>query len=138
MIYFDSEDIDIPQFVNDQTKEWISTTIQSFDKRVGELRFVFCSDEFLYQMNVKYLNHNTYTDIITFDTSENPKFVSGELFVSLDRIRENAENNAKTIENEVFRVIIHGVLHLLGFKDKKESDIIEMRSQEEKCLSLLP
>jgi rRNA maturation RNase YbeY len=138
MIYFDSEDIDIPQFVNDQTKEWISTTIQSFDKRVGELRFVFCSDEFLYQMNVKYLNHNTYTDIITFDTSENPKFVSGELFVSLDRIRENAENNTKTIENEVFRVIIHGVLHLLGFKDKKESDIIEMRSQEEKCLSLLP
>jgi rRNA maturation RNase YbeY len=138
MIYFDSEDIDIPQFVNDQTKEWISTTIQSFDKRVGELRFVFCSDEFLYQMNVKYLNHNTYTDIITFDTSENPKFVSGELFVSLDRVRENAENNAKTIENEVFRVIIHGILHLLGFKDKKESDIIEMRSQEEKCLSLLP
>lgn len=138
MIYFDSEDIDIPEFINDQTKEWISAIIRSFDKEVGELRFVFCSDEFLYQMNVKYLNHNTYTDIITFDTSENSKFISGELFISLDRVRENAENNAKTIENESFRVVIHGVLHLLGFKDKKESDIIEMRSQEEKCLSLLP
>jgi probable rRNA maturation factor len=138
MIHFDSQDIDIPIFINDNTREWITKIINNFKKQVGELRFIFCSDEFLYEMNVNYLNHNTYTDVITFDGSENPDFISGELFISLDRVRENAVNNSKTYENEVFRVIIHGVLHLLGFKDKSEFDILEMRSQEEKSLSLLP
>jgi rRNA maturation RNase YbeY len=138
MIYFSSEDLDIPIYITQRTSDWIVRVIHDFGKQVGELRFIFCRDEFLYNINVNFLNHNTYTDIITFDTSENPGFITGELFISLDRVRENAINIGQSIENETFRVMIHGVLHLLGYKDKLASDILEMRTQEEKCLSLLP
>ncbi|NOU46401.1 MAG: rRNA maturation RNase YbeY [Bacteroidales bacterium] len=138
MIQFEAEDIDIPIFNTNVTADWIANVINIFGKRVGELRYIFCTDEFLYDLNVKYLNHNTYTDIITFDTSENPDYIAGEMFISLERVAENAVVNSKSIENELFRVLIHGVLHLIGFNDKLDSEIIEMRSQEEKCLSLLP
>jgi len=137
MIQFEAEDIDIPIFNTNTTADWIANVINIFGKRVGELRYIFCTDEFLYNLNVKYLDHNTYTDIITFDTSENPDYIAGEMFISLERVAENAVINSKSVENELFRVLIHGVLHLIGFNDKLESEIIEMRSQEEKCLSLL-
>lgn len=137
MIQFEAEDIDIPIFITNETADWIANVIKKFGKRVGELRYIFCTDEFLYNLNVKYLDHNTYTDIITFDTSENPDYIAGEMFISLERVAENAVINSKSVENELFRVLIHGVLHLIGFNDKLESEIIEMRSQEEKCLSLL-
>jgi rRNA maturation RNase YbeY len=138
MIQFEAEDIDIPIFITNETADWIAKVINIFGKRVGELRYIFCTDEFLYNLNVKYLDHNTYTDIITFDSSENPDYIAGEMFISLERVAENAVINSKSVENELFRVLIHGVLHLIGFNDKLESEIIEMRSQEEKCLSLLP
>lgn len=138
MIHFDSEAVGVPSFITEQTAAWISRVINEFGKRVGEVRYIFCGDEYLYEINVNFLKHNTYTDIVTFNLSENPDYISGELFISLDRIAENAKINLKTFENEVFRVMIHGVLHLIGYNDKLESEIVQMRALEEKCLSLLP
>ncbi len=137
MIQFDSADIDCPSFLTNKTKNWIELVAESFNVKVGELFFVFCSDEFLYEMNVKYLNHSTYTDIITFDLSNSPQYLSGELYISFDRINENSQSMNQSVELETYRVMIHGVLHLLGFKDKLPHEETEMRLQEDKCLSLL-
>ena len=137
MIRFDKADVQLPDFLNNTTSDWIEYCIALYGKSVGELQYVFCSDEYLYELNVRYLNHKTYTDIITFDLSDHAGFVSGELYISLDRILENSKENCQTFENELNRVIIHGVLHLLGFKDKTLSESEEMRLHEQKCLSLL-
>ncbi len=137
MIRFDVADVHLPEFINHTTRKWIENCIVLYGKRIGELQYVFCSDEYLYDMNVRYLNHDTYTDIITFDLSDKTDFISGELYISLDRVLENSEISVQTFENETNRVIIHGVLHLLGFKDKTEPESEEMRRQEQKCLSLL-
>jgi len=137
MIRFDQADVQLPDFINNSTRDWIEQCIVLYGKRVGELQYVFCSDEYLYDLNVRYLNHDTYTDIITFDLSDHVGFISGELYISIDRVLENSQKSIQTFENEMNRVIVHGILHLLGFKDKTKTESDEMRLQEQKCLSLL-
>ena len=96
--------------------------------------YIFCSDEALLEMNKQFLNHDTYTDIITFDLSENDSELTGEIYISKDRVAENAAKFDTAYEDELHRVIFHGALHLCGFKDKSKADSEEMRKQEDKCL----
>lgn len=99
------------------------------------MNYIFCSDDFLHKMNVDYLQHDTLTDIITFDYCEG-SICSGDLFISIDRVKENAKELKSSVKDELHRVMIHGILHLLGFKDKSQQEAEEMRSQEEKSLIL--
>lgn len=117
-------------------KNWISDVAKKEKRDIGNLSYVFTSDEDLLTINKQYLNHNTYTDIITFDYSEG-KTISGEIFISIDRVRENSEKMDTTFEDELHRVIIHGVLHLCGHKDKTKIDSDNMRRLEDKALRLL-
>ncbi|MBL7894955.1 MAG: rRNA maturation RNase YbeY [Bacteroidia bacterium] len=114
-------------------KKWIEKVAAKEKKTVGDLSYVFMSDEELLKINQQFLKHNTYTDIITFDYSENKK-ISGEIFISVDRVEENAKKMGTTFEDEIHRVIIHGVLHLCGYKDKTKIDSDNMRKQEDKAL----
>jgi len=109
---------------------------QEFNFEVHWLQYVFVSDEALLKLNQSALNHDTYTDIITFDLSDQEGVIEGEVYVSIDRVRDNAEKYNVTFEEEYIRVIGHGLLHLLGFKDKSEMEIAEMRKQENKIIDL--
>src|SRR5690606_38906062 len=110
---------------------------EGFDK-TGELSFIFCNDAYLLSINQQYLNHDTYTDIITFDNSEKETIISGDIFISLDRIEENAALFEVTKIHELHRVIIHGVLHLCGYRDEKKGEKILMTEKENFYLSKLP
>ena len=135
-ISFFCEDIDFTLKEKAKVRNWIADTIkvEGF-KRVGELSFVFCSDEYLLQINLQYLNHDTYTDIVTFDSSEDEDVISGDIFISIERIRENAEKFGVTERDELHRVIIHGVLHLCGYYDKTKQEKDLMSSKENEYLS---
>ncbi len=136
MIHFNSREIKFTLKNKTVIKQWISAVINKKKRSVGELNFVFCSDEFLLGMNKQYLNHDTYTDIITFDYSKEDKNlpISGDIYISLDRVRENAAKFNVAFENELHRVIIHGTLHLLGYADKTKTAKDEMRKQEDAAL----
>lgn len=99
-----------------------------------QLTYIFCTDDYLLEMNQQFLNHDTLTDIITFDMSEQPDILQGEIYISIDRVRENAAKFQVAYLSELHRVVFHGALHLCGFKDKKEADQKEMRRQEDICL----
>ena len=105
-------------------------------KRMKKIRlsYIFCTDDYLLQMNRQYLKHNTLTDIITFNLSESPDALSGEIYISVERVKENAEKYGFTYSDELHRVLFHGALHLCGFNDKKEADQIIMRKKENDCL----
>jgi len=120
-------------------KKWISATINKEKRKEGDITFIFCSDEYLLLINKQYLQHDTYTDIITFDYSEGDSAqpVSGDIFISIERVKENAEKFSTTFENELHRVIIHGVLHLLGYKDKTKVAKAQMTSKEDYYLKQL-
>lgn len=115
---------------------WISGIIESNNYTLCFLNYIFCDDEYLHKINLEYLDHDTYTDIITFDNSENELEVEGDIYISIERIKENAELLKTTFGNELHRVLAHGVLHLIGYNDKTEEEKIEMRKKEEACLSL--
>lgn len=115
-------------------KKWIKLVIESENKKLGELSFVFTSDEELLKVNQQYLNHNTFTDIITFDNCTKD-LVNGDIIISVERVYENAKKFKVDEGEEIKRVIIHGVLHLLGFKDKKKSEAELMRKAENKALN---
>ncbi len=117
-------------------KKWLSDVIHSENKSTGNINFIFVSDEELFEINNKYLQHDTYTDIITFDYSEDKK-VSADIFISIDRVRENSIKYATTAELELNRVMVHGVLHLLDYNDITNQEKTQMRKMEEKYLSLL-
>lgn len=135
-ITFHSEDVDF-HLVNEKKRiKWIKDSIKNEAKKVGEISYIFCSDEYLHKMNLEYLNHDTYTDIITFDYTEE-NIVSGDIFISIDRVKENAIKFKTHFENELSRVIIHGALHLMGYKDKTPQQKEQMRSKEDFYLSLL-
>lgn len=135
-ISFFAEGVDF-EFVNENKQtSWVEKTIQNEGKIVGELSFVFCDDEYLHKINLEYLNHDTYTDIITFDYTE-ANIISGDIFISIDRVKENAIAFNALFENELSRVIIHGVLHLMGYKDKTEEESTLMRAKEDFYLNLL-
>lgn len=128
-INFHSEEIRFTLTLKKKLRAWINQTIESENLEVGTVSYIFCNDEYLHEMNVKYLNHDTYTDIITFDYSEG-KLVSGDLFISYDRIKQNAKTFNNSIKNELHRVMIHGVLHLCKYGDKTEKEKATMRSKE--------
>lgn len=109
---------------------------EEFNFDVNWLQYVFVSDEALLKLNQSALNHDTYTDIITFDLSDQEGVIEGEVYISIDRVRDNAEKYDVTLEEEYIRVIGHGLLHLLGFKDKSETEIAEMRRQENTIIDL--
>lgn len=134
-ISFFSEDIDFVLKDKAKVRNWIGATIKSEGfKRIGELTFVFCSDEYLLDINKQYLNHDTYTDIVTFDSSEDEDVISGDIFISIERIRENAIKFEVLERDELHRVIIHGVLHLCGYYDKNKKDKELMTSKENEYL----
>ncbi|RLD51549.1 MAG: rRNA maturation RNase YbeY [Bacteroidetes bacterium] len=114
----------------------IEALIFNENKKEGELSFVFCSDEYLLKMNIDYLNHDFYTDVITFDYTEGD-IISGDVFISIDRITENSQKYNVSFENELQRVMIHGVLHLVGYKDKTQEEQKQMREKETKYLNIL-
>jgi len=107
---------------------------EGFD--LGCLTYVFCSDEYLLNLNREFLQHDYYTDIISFDLSESKKYKDGEIYISIDRVKDNAQNLKSSFNNELHRVIFHGALHLCGYKDKSKNDINEMRAAEDKYLNL--
>lgn len=116
--------------------DWISHTITSENHELSEINYIFCSDEYLHQINVDYLQHDYYTDIITFDNSEEEGIVESDIFVSIERVEDNAQDQGIPFEQELRRVIIHGVLHLVGFNDKTEAEQKLMREKENAYLSL--
>ncbi len=136
-IAFSGADTDLPKLLLEQQEKintWLQLLIQKENKPLQQLLFVFCSDEYLHRINVEYLQHDTYTDIITFSLSETA--IDGEIYISLDRIRENAQLFKTTFEQELLRVMAHGVLHLLGYKDKTEKEQKQMRQKEEEALEM--
>jgi len=135
-INFFEEDISFKLPAKALHKKWLKSLVVSEGYKVGELNFIFCSDEYLYQINVEYLNHNTYTDIITFDNSENEKDIEGDIFISIPRVQENAAVLESEFMLELRRVLAHGTLHLMGYKDKTKSEISEMRNKEEQSILL--
>ena len=116
-------------------KSWIKKVVEKEGRKMKDLSFVFCDDMDLLDKNSKYLNHDTLTDILTFDYSENNN-ISGDIYISIDRVKENAKTYKVTFENELDRVMIHGVLHLLGYKDKSEKEKKIIRAKEDFYLSL--
>jgi rRNA maturation RNase YbeY len=133
-ILFHTLDADPQLKQKNALKRWISDCIFLENKKPGDINVIFCSDEHLLGMNRTHLNHDYYTDIITFDFGEGDT-LSGDLYISFDRVKDNANQNGTSLQNETYRVIIHGVMHLCGYKDKQKKDIAVMRQQEEKCLS---
>jgi probable rRNA maturation factor len=133
IINFYFEDVTFTLEQKKKLRSWVKTTIQTENFEAGPISYIFCSDKYLHEMNLKYLNHDTYTDIITFDYTEN-KVISGDLFISYDRVKQNAKSFGKTIKNELHRVMIHGVLHLCNFGDKTESEKTIMRNKENQYL----
>ena len=116
---------------------WIGNTIQSEDHKLNSINYIFCSDEHLLEVNKEYLNHDYYTDIITFNNSETEFEVESDIFISIDRVKDNSNSNKCSFEIELNRVMIHGVLHLIGYNDKTEAEQKEMREKENAYLSLL-
>lgn len=116
-------------------RKWVAEVVNRRERQVGNINYLFCDDEYLLQANMQYLNHDTYTDIITFDYVAGG-LISGDIMISTDRVGENAEKFGVSFEHELHRVIIHGVLHLLGQGDKTDSDAAEMRRQENEALAL--
>ncbi len=135
-VFFSNADIDFELKSADLIKKWIFVVVKSYGKQVGRINYLFCSDEYVYEANVRYLNHDTYTDIITFDYVEG-NLISGDIMISVDRVEENAKILDTSFESEMHLVIIHGVLHLLGFKDKSDVDAAIMRKKEEESLAVL-
>lgn len=117
-----------------KVKQWIKDTIAAEGYQLDELTYIFCSDAYLLQINQQYLNHDTYTDIITFDNSSEDRVIAGDIFISIERIRENATKFDQSVTDELHRVIIHGALHLLGYKDKTAIDSKNMTQMEDKYL----
>ncbi len=136
MIKFESIDIDFPPLNQRLAKEWIEDCIALYGKKTGELYYLFCSDEYLLAFNQKRMSHDFYTDIVTFPLNDCEEYLSGEFYISIDRIRDNAKQLNKPFKDEFHRVLAHGVLHLIGFKDKTDADASTMREQEEKCLNI--
>jgi len=117
-------------------QDWIMNVVKENGFKVGEINYVFCDDEYLHKLNVEFLKHDTLTDIISFDNTLG-KLLNGDIFISIDRIKDNAKDFKVTFEEELHRVMIHGVLHYMGFKDKSDDDKREMRNQENQALFYL-
>ena len=135
-IHFFYEDTKFRFKSSKSTKSWIKAIVEREGKTIGELNYIFCSDAVLHRINVEYLGHNTFTDIITFDSSEDGVVIEGDIYISTERVQENASKYKVTVDHEFHRVLIHGVLHLIGYSDKTPRQKKIMRKKEEACLSL--
>lgn len=135
MITYFTQDIPFTFKSKRLTSRWLKAVAEAEGKKVGDIAVIFCSDKYLLDINIKYLKHNYYTDIITFDYCEGNR-LSGDLFISVDSVRENANEYGSSFEDELNRVIVHGVLHLMGYDDHTDEDITQMRAKENACLQL--
>ena len=135
-ITFDSENIDFQNIKKRETSGWIKKIANSYYKKIGEVAYLFCNDEKILEINRQYLNHDFYTDIISFDYSEGD-IISGDIFISLDTVRTNSQKYNTDYQEELYRVIIHGVLHLCGLDDELDEDAISMREAENSALKQL-
>ena len=128
---------DYPSFFSDiRVCKWLKVIAEHYHRQLGALNFIFCDDDYILSVNRQYLNHDYYTDVITFDYCAGD-VLSGDVFISLDTVKTNALEFNTSYDNEFHRVVCHSVLHLIGFKDKTEPDSIEMRRNENICLDLL-
>ena len=119
-------------------RKWLTTVISNENFTPGEIYYIFCDDDYLYQINKKFLDHDTLTDIITFSNSEDEKIISGEIYISVDRVEENSREMKVSFLNELERVMVHGILHLTGYDDQTPEQKSVMRNKEDYYLSLLP
>ena len=136
MIYYNSEGTSIPKFQKRKITQWIKSVAEKHGYKVGDISYIFCSDEVILRVNKEYLQHDYYTDIITFDYTEKDK-ISGDLFISLDTVKTNAEKFGTEYEEELHRVIIHGILHLCGIDDKGPGEREIMEKNENEALEML-
>jgi len=135
-IDFHIENVDIPDLDPEFLRLWIKAVVESQQKQIGEITYIFCSDDFLLDINMKYLNHNYYTDIITFNYNID-KVLNGDVYISYDTVISNAEEFSQgNVKDELERVIIHGVLHLAGFNDKTEDEQVKMTKMEDWALAM--
>ncbi len=137
MIQFFTEEIDFTLTNPSRISNWLLEISNNHQKQVETINYIFCSDEHLLSINQEYLDHDYYTDIITFDNSTEESMILSDIFISIDRVRENASNQKIPFHDELHRVLAHGLLHLLGFKDKEDDEQTLMRQKEDTCLSLL-
>lgn len=135
-ILFFIEDVNFEIKEKNLYKKWLRTIAERENYIVRDLNYIFCSDEYLYEINKTYLKHKTYTDIITFDQSEQKQDIEGDIYISIDRVKENALKNNDLFDHELNRVMAHGLLHLMGYKDKKSEEVQLMRSKEEESIAL--
>lgn len=119
-----------------KTKSWIKKVLKAEARRLGHLNYIFCSDVILAEINIKFLQHDTFTDIITFNTSEDDKIIEGDIYISIERVEANARKYQVDFSQELHRVMVHGVLHLLGYSDKTSHQKRQMRKKEDAYLSL--
>jgi len=133
-VSFFCEGIDFELRRKEEITLWIESTIQVYTCNLNFVNFIFCSDDYLHSLNVSYLQHDTLTDIITFPYASPPE-IEGELYISIERVHDNAKLYSVSFEDELLRVMIHGILHLCGFNDKTEAEKAEMRQRENKALN---
>ncbi len=136
MITYQTEGVEMPAIKKRETIAWIKAVAETYGKKVGEIAYIFCSDEKILEVNRQFLQHDYYTDIITFDYCEGNR-IAGDLFISLDTVRTNAEQFKAEYETELHRVIIHGILHLCGINDKGPGEREIMEAAENKALDML-
>lgn len=136
-ISFHFEDISIEIQKPRITRQWIKNVAKGLDYEIEAINYIFCTDEYLYKLNQSYLKHKTYTDILTFDYSAG-KSLLGDVYISVERVQDNSSKLRVPFQEELRRVMIHGILHMMGFKDKTGPQKAIMRKKEEACLSLFP
>ena len=136
MITYQTEGVEMPDINKERTTAWLKAVAETYGKRTGDIAYIFCSDEKILEVNRQYLQHDYYTDIITFDYTEKNR-ISGDLFISLDTVRTNALQFNAAYDTELHRVIIHGILHLCGINDKGPGERELMEAAENKALAML-
>ena len=136
MISYFLEDTNFKFNTRRRTSRWLKSVAEIENRSMGEINIIFCSDPYILDLNIKSLNHHFFTDIITFDYCEGD-ILSGDLYISVDTVRANAEFYNNDFDNELYRVIVHGLLHLIGYDDHSDEEIAVMRSKEDFCLNLL-
>ena len=134
MILFFNEDINFKFQGKNNFKAWLKKVVDKEGFKIRDLNYIFCSDNYLHKINVEYLQHDTFTDIITFDISEDESIIAGDIFISIDRVKENSKILKTVFEEELRRVIVHGLLHLCGYDDHSAEEKVKMRSLEDEYI----
>ncbi len=136
MIFYTTENVKLPKLEKRKTNAWIKSVAAKYDKKIGEIAYIFCDDAKILEVNKTYLQHDYFTDIITFDYCEGA-VLNGDIFISLDTVRTNAQEFGVTFENELHRILIHGILHLCGQEDKTPEARLEMTRKENEALQMI-